>query len=440
MISFKYLKIIKLYLPVMLEQTFSTIATMLGTILVSNIGGFATAGVGMVDQLNFLFMNILTCIATGVTAIISRCIGSGDIKRANECASHSITLSLYASIFIGVFLIVFKKMILYSLFKKADILVLESASLYLTFTSISLPFLSLFNVLSGIRRASGDNLSPLIGAFLSNIFYIGITIFCSKKLNLGIISVGYGLLASRLISSFILCLFIVKKPITIKINKIPLNVNLKILKPILNIAVPNSIDGIIFNGGKVLVQVFLSGMGTASLSANTICNSIVNFAQLPSKTFQVTCVPITGNCYGTGNMKKTKKIMLMQTFFASLSQLFMNIIFYIFFDKIYLIYTNDPETLRLCKILTESFLILSPLFWATSFTTPAALRAAGDARFTMKISVISLFAFRIFFSWFLGVFLNFGIYGVWIAMYMDWIFRSVFYFTRIFSTKWHIKS
>lgn len=438
--SLKTYRFVNLYLPVMLEQTLSTVSTMLGTMMVSGLGTAVSAGVGMVDQINFVFMNILTCIATGITAIVSQCIGKGDIKKAQDCASHSITISIYASIIISAFLMIFRTPLLNVLFGKAEQAVLDSASIYLFFTSISLPLLTLFNVFTGIRRATGDNLSPLIGAFLSNIFYVIITVFCIKFLKLGISSVGFGLLASRLISSSILQFFVYFKPRMLKMPKPTLKVSYNILKPVLDIAIPNSVDGIIFNGGKLLVQVFMSGMGTASLSANTICNSISNFIQLPGKTFQVTCVPSTGSAYGTGDMERTKKVILSQTLGASISQLIMNVIFYIFCSKIYILYTNDTQVLEYYHNLINSFLTLSPIFWATSFMTPSALRATGDAKFTMRVSVISLIIFRIFLSWLLGVYFNFGIYGIWISMYIDWIFRSIFYFSRIFSKKWHAKN
>ena len=434
--SLRSYRFINLYLPVMLEQTLSTVSTMLGTMLVSGLGTAVSAGVGMVDQINFVFMNVLTCIATGITAIVSQCGGKGDIKKAQDCANHSITISIYASIIISGFLIIFRAPLLNALFGKAEQAVLDSASVYLFFTSISLPFLTLFNVFTGIRRATGDNLSPLIGAFLSNIFYVIITVFCIKILKLGISSVGYGLLASRLISSAILQFYVYFKPRILKMPKPTLTFRLKILKPVLDIAIPNSIDGIIFNGGKLLVQVFMSGMGTAALSANTIANSIANFVQLPGKTFQVTCVPSTGTAYGSGDMEKTKKVMLNQTLFANISQLIMNIFFYIFCGGIYTLYTKDAQVLEYSRHLVNSFLILSPIFWATSFMTPSALRATGDAKFTMNISVISLIIFRIFFSWLLGVYFDYGIYGIWAGMYIDWIFRSIFYFLRIFSKKW----
>lgn len=429
-----------LYLPVTLEQTLSTISTMLGTILVSSIGSAVTAGVGMVDQINFVFMSILSCIATGITAIVSQCVGKGDIDQAKKCANQSITISLYVSIIISLFLIIFRTPLLTILFGKAEVDVLTSASSYLFFTSISLPFLTLFNVYTGIRRATGDNVSPLVSAFLSNVFYVIVTVFCMKVLNIGIASVGYGLLISRLISTVILQYYIYFKPRFFKLPKPTLKVSLKTLKPVLDIAIPNSVDGLIFNGGKLLMQTFMSGMGTAALSANTIVNSVINFAQLPGKTFLVTCIPKTGNAYGSGDMERTKKVMLSETFWCSICQLVMNVIFFVFCNKIYLLYTNDQQVLEYSYNIVNWFLILSPIFWPTSFMTPTALRATGDAKFTMNVSVISLFVVRVFLSWLLGVYLNFGIYGIWASMYIDWIVRTAFYFTRIFSKKWHIKN
>lgn len=435
----KLYKVTNFYLPVLLEQTFSTVSTMLGTILVSSVGTNASAGVGMVDQLNFLFMNILTCIATGITAVISQCVGRGDIKKAQASASHSISVSIYGSVIISLFLIIFKEQILNMLFGQADPAVLSSASTYLFYTSISLPILAIFNVFIGIRRAVGDNLTPLLGAFLSNIFYISISIFCMKVLNLGISSVGFGLLFSRLLSSIVLGYFVYKRPRLLKIPKFTPKIKYSVLKPVLDIAIPNSIDGMIFNGGKLLVQVFVSGLGTLALAANTISLSIIGFVQLPSKTFQVTSVPVTGRAYGSGDMKETKKVILMQMVAGNISQLVMNIIYYIFFTRTYLLYTQDPEIIGYVDNLVKSFLIMSPMFFSASFMVPSALRATGDSKFTMRISVISLFVFRVFGSWFFGIYMGYGIYGIWAGMYIDWVVRTIFYISRVFSKKWHTK-
>ncbi|MFI3230602.1 MAG: MATE family efflux transporter [bacterium] len=432
-------KVFNLYLPVLVEQCLATVSTMLGTMLVAGLGDYAIASIGMVDQLNFLFINILVCIGTGVTAIVSQRVGSGNIQDAQKSAENAISLAIYGSIIICIFLILFKGFILNMLFGKADPAVLEAGSTYLFYTSLSLPFLTLFNIFTGIRRATGDNFSPLMGSFSSNVCYVGITIFCMKVLDLGINSVGYGLILSRMVSSFILFMFIKFKPYELTIRKLPLKLDYQALKPVLSISIPNAMDSMIFNGGKILVQVFMSQMGTASLSANTIVMSLANLIQLPGRTIQVTCVPQTGRSFGTGDMEKTKKLMLTQVLMSNCTQFCMSIVFYLFCQDIYSFYTQDPLTLQYVKELATMMLIMAPIFWATSFALPGSLRATGDAKFTMRVSATSLFLCRIPLSWLFGVYFELGVHGIWIGMYIDWIFRSVFYFSRIFSKKWHAK-
>lgn len=74
--------------------------------------------------------------------------------------------------------------------------------------------------------------------------------------------------------------------------------------------------------------------------------------------------------------------------------------------------------------------------WPTAFTMPNALRAAGDVRFCMIVSIFSMIAFRIVFSIILGTWFGLGIIGVWLAMVMDWIFRAALFIFRLSKGRW----
>ena len=79
---------------------------------------------------------------------------------------------------------------------------------------------------------------------------------------------------------------------------------------------------------------------------------------------------------------------------------------------------------------------------------PATFRAASDVRFSMVVSILSMWGVRIAFAYVLalesisvfGLFaipgFGWGIWGVWIAMMLDWLFRAVLYFIRFFTDKW----
>ena len=76
------------------------------------------------------------------------------------------------------------------------------------------------------------------------------------------------------------------------------------------------------------------------------------------------------------------------------------------------------------------------LIWPVSFTLPGTFRAAGDAKTCMVISILSMWIFRIVFSYVLGKYFGMGVFGVWVAMVIDWIFRAICFTIRYFSGKW----
>ena len=80
--------------------------------------------------------------------------------------------------------------------------------------------------------------------------------------------------------------------------------------------------------------------------------------------------------------------------------------------------------------------VLAILLHPTSFNLANSLRAAGDARFTMVVGIGSMLLFRLGSGMLFGVILNLGVIGVWMAMGMDWLARSVAFTLRYKSEKW----
>ena len=89
------------------------------------------------------------------------------------------------------------------------------------------------------------------------------------------------------------------------------------------------------------------------------------------------------------------------------------------------------ELLRWCSVFTL-------IFWPIAFTLPNALRASGDVIFTMIVSLASMFIFRIGFSYILSSpwGLNMHLFGVWVAMFIDWIVRDTAFLFRFLRGKW----
>lgn len=96
----------------------------------------------------------------------------------------------------------------------------------------------------------------------------------------------------------------------------------------------------------------------------------------------------------------------------------------------------SEEAYRYAYILVMIHDGMAIFMWPTSFTLPNALRAAGDVKYCMFVSIFSMFIFRIIFSVILGIGLDWGAIGVWIAMVFDWIFRCTMFVLRFKKGKW----
>ena len=90
----------------------------------------------------------------------------------------------------------------------------------------------------------------------------------------------------------------------------------------------------------------------------------------------------------------------------------------------------------MCEQVLHWFAVLSIFFWSTSFTLPNALRAGGDAKFTMIVSIISMWLFRVLLCYYFVGRLGFGLLGVWMGMFIDWICRSLLFGIRFARGRW----
>ena len=80
--------------------------------------------------------------------------------------------------------------------------------------------------------------------------------------------------------------------------------------------------------------------------------------------------------------------------------------------------------------------ISAMIIWPLSFALPAVYRAAGDAKACMYTSIVSMWIFRIGFSYLVGKYMGLGVFGVWVAMVIDWVVRAICFIIRYFNGKW----
>ncbi len=422
--------ILRLLWPVLVEQTFAVVIGMLSTMMVAGVSEDAMAGVGLVANINYILMTTFTAVATGVTVVVAQRNGAGSYREAGEAAAESLTLVTYISAALGALMIIFSRPMLEALFPGAARGVLSAAELYLLFSSYSLPLQAIFSTIAGIMRASNNARTPMIGSVLSNVFYLAAALLTINVFHWGVAGAGWGLVASRLAPAAFLAVMLKRGGDAIFLPRLKFALNMHVLKPVLAIAVPAGIDALIFNGGKLVVQVFMAGMGTAVLAANAICNALTGFINLPGGTMQVVSITVVGRTFGAGLSQDAKRHMLSFTVWGCILEGAMCLAFWPFQRFFVNLFWPTQAAFDQAWNIMILALIATPLLWSASFILPNGLRALGDATFTMWVSVGSMLILRVFGSWFFGVHLGWGLWGIWFSMVVDWFGRGALFLPR----------
>jgi Na+-driven multidrug efflux pump len=205
---------------------------------------------------------------------------------------------------------------------------------------------------------------------------------------------------------------------------------------LLTIAVPNGIENGLYQLGRILVISMIALFGTAQIAANGITQTLVMVSISYASAMNLAIVPIVGQCVGAkdygqavGYAKKLVKQTYLVTAAISAAEI-------LILPLLLGLYSISPETSRLTFILVVIHNVFAIVLWPVSFTLSNALRAAGDVRFTMAMAILSMFGFRIAFAYLLGIVFGLGVIGVWLAMGLDWTFRSVVFVLRFKGTKW----
>ncbi len=191
-----------------------------------------------------------------------------------------------------------------------------------------------------------------------------------------------------------------------------------------------------YKAGRVIVVSIIASFGTVQIAANGVSNGLDSMGCIVGQAMNLAMITVIGRCVGTGQESLvrhyTKKLMAITYSYTFC----LNFIIILALPWILKLYGLSEDTTHLSYILVMIHDTAAILLWPLSFTLPNMLRACNDVRYTMLVSILSMFTFRIFFSMLLGVYMGYGAVGVWIAMVLDWLCRITFFVLRYLSGHW----
>ncbi|MBO5667180.1 MAG: MATE family efflux transporter [Firmicutes bacterium] len=431
----------RLILPLIIEQFLQCFVGLADSLMVATVGEAAVSAVSLVDSLFLLLIYVFSALATGGAVVAGQALGRKDTEGACQAANQLVIFVAELSGFVMVLVYLFRELIMSLVFGDIEPDVLNACRTYLNIVTLSIPFIAVYNAGAAIFRSMGNSRVSMITAMIMNGINLVGNAFLIFALHMGVEGVAIPTLISRVVG----CVFILKllKNPQWKVHlpqRLSLKPDLPILKQILYIGVPNGLENGMFHLGKIIILSLVASFGTASIAANAVGNNVTTFAYLPGTAIGYALLTVVSQCVGAKDIPQaryyTKKLMKLSYAILFLS----NVLVALATLPILYFYNLSPEATELARNIIWYYDLCCILIYAPSFPLPNALRAGNDVRYTLIVSVFSMWVFRIGFSYILGDWLDMGLFGVWVAMTIDWGFRGLCFSIRYLRGTWEKKA
>ena len=423
--------------PLVIEQLLAVLVGMADSIMVANVGEAAVSGVSLVDNIMILIINIFAALATGGAVVAGQYIGRKDEKSACKAATQLVWFVSLSAVAIMILVYFGKDIILNQVFGHITAEVKGHADIYLLIVTASIPFIALYNGGAAIFRAMGNSQVSMRVSLLMNAINVTGNAILVFGLRIGTAGVAIPTLISRMVAAIVITVLLCNQTRILHIERtLKFRFDGRMIRKILAIGVPNGLENSMFQLGKILVLSLVSTFGTYAIAANAVSNAIALFQILPGMAISLAITTVISQCVGANDYEQVhyyleKLLVIIYVAMAGTVALI-----FLALPLILKAYNLSDQTAAAATNIIHFHGISAMIIWPLSFALPAAYRAAGDAKACMYTSIVSMWIFRIGFSYLVGKYMGLGVFGVWVAMVIDWVVRAICFVIRYFNGKW----
>ena len=426
-----------LFIPLLIEQALEFFVGLADSMMVASLGEVAISGVSLVDFLVQLLIFSFSALATGGAVIAGQYLGNDEREKACDASNQLVWFTTILAILMAVLVLFFKSFLINVFFGQIDQDVFDTANIYLSYMAISIPFIAIYNCGAAIFRTMGNARLPMLIMFVCDILNVIGNAILLFVFGFGVEGVAIPTVLARALSAFVMLYFVLQEKYDLHIRKtLRHKFDWALLKKVLNVGIPYGIENGLFQLGRVLILSLVSTFGTMAIAANSVGYAIGIFSVLPGFAINLGLTAVISRCVGHNDYEQAKyynKKILINVFLA---HLFVNVIIFALLPFLLQAYDLSPTTASMASEMIIWHGIFAIVIWPIAFTLPTTFRGAGDARWPMAVSLSVMFICRIGLSYVIADFLGIGVFGTWIAMFIDWYVRAGFYIYRYFSGKW----
>ena len=423
--------------PIIVEQLLNSFMGMVDTMMVSTVGSEAISAVSLVDSFNNLVIQMFSAMAAGASIVCSQYLGSGNKKDSNNAARQVVLAVSVISLALMVVCLVGREHLLSFIFGKVEPAVMQNSLIYFLITVISYPFLALFNAGAAFYRAGGNSKFPMKVSVVSNVLNImgnAVFIYVFKW---GVAGAALSTLISR-IFCMVVIFYCLRKPRQVIVIRDYLKIrpDMPLIVKIMAIGIPAGVENSMFQFGKLAIQSTVSTMGTTAIAAQAMTNIFENVNGIFGIGVGIGLMTVVGQCIGADRREEAKYYIVKLTGVAWVGILASCLFVLAITKPVTWLAGMESESAAMCFEMVKAITVVKPLVWVGSFVIAYGLRAAGDVRFSMIVSTLTMWLCRVALCIFLVRVYHFGPMAVWIGMFADWTIRAVIFVSRFLSGKW----
>lgn len=412
--------------PVFIEMFLQFLLGTADTLMVSHISDDAVAVVGISNQLFSAVTILFMTVAGGAGVLIAQKLGANKAEEARKIAIMAVSISIAIGVSLSILLFAGAGSVakLLQLQDKLQPLAIS----YISIVGGGMVLTAAMSTFSTVIRNTGNTRGPMFIAIGMNVVHITLN-YCLIYGGLGLPQLGLegaaiSTLISRLVASLVLyVLFIQSFERRIVWKDIRL-FDYSLFKEMLRVGWPMGVNMASWVFTQLIIFSFLAMIGTKELAARTYMNSMESFCFLLGYSVALAVQIQIAHLFGAGRAKDAYS-SAFRALWVGLALVTMNaLLLYGVGAPVLRLFTNDPEIVAIGVSLLALNLILQP-GKMLNMALGNALTAVGDTRFMMIISLFSMWLLATGGSYYLGIHMQWGVVGIYVAMIADEYLRGI---------------
>lgn len=430
-------ELFKLLLPLIVEQLLNSLMGTADTIMVSNVGSEAISAVSLVDSVCILVIQVFSALAAGGVIVCAQYIGKGKADAAKQAARQLMLTVAVISVVLSAGCLLCGRRLLRLIFGSVEEAVMSAAQTYFFYMALSFPFIALFHASSSVFRAQKNTRTPMVVSIISNLLNVAGNALFIWGFHMGVAGAALATLLSRVFCAAVTMWYLRREDNEICVRDYcSIRPDASLIKKILTIGIPSGVENGMFQFGKLAIQSTVSTMGTAAIAAQAVASMMENVNGVAGCGVGIGLMTVVGQCIGAGRQEEARYYIKKLTAIAEAVIVASCILAFLITKPVTLLGGMEKESAELALYMVGWITVVKPVSWTLSFIPAYGMRAAGDVKFSMIVSCITMWLCRVSLCVYLSNTWAIGPMAVWIGMFTDWTVRGVIFTARFYSGKW----